>query len=88
MGANSLERRGRMNKYTPLALLEALKCAPRQAKPQAPLSQTEYGVQCMWRVPPAQEGSACTHIRCLPPSCAGQAHRAVLPLGSAAGRAP
>ena len=28
MGANSLERRGRVNKYTPLALLEALKCAP------------------------------------------------------------
>jgi hypothetical protein len=32
MGANSQERRGRVNKYTPLAVLEALKCAPAPAR--------------------------------------------------------
>ena len=32
MGANSLERQGRVNKYTPLALLELLKYAPAFAR--------------------------------------------------------
>lgn len=32
MGANSLERQGRVNKYTPLAVLELLKYAPTPAR--------------------------------------------------------
>ena len=66
MGANSLERRGRMNKYTPLALLEALKCAPRRG--QATSSHgSDYilgpsacgGLRRVWS---AQEGNGCDHV--------------------------
>jgi len=41
MGANSQERRGRVNKYTPLAVLEALKCAP--APPRSVLTPCAAG---------------------------------------------
>ena len=68
MGANSLERRGRANKYTPLAMLELLKCAPRQAKPSKRLPRTHLlvgpqrargGLRRLWTAP---ECRACTHI--------------------------
>lgn len=91
MGANSLERRGRVNKYTPLALLELLKCAPCQAKPQLPRSRPNMnhsahgGFRRVWS---AQEGNACIHVTSLRSMCWPGSPCDFTPWSSGAGRAP